>query len=88
MISLKNVDVWFQDEARFGQQNIATRLWTRKGTRQRLVKQQHFECAYLFGVVCPATADTEALTAPIINMDVMEKHLSLIYQKVPKDDTS
>ena len=83
-VSLKNVDVWFQDEARFGQQNTTTRLWATKGTRPRAVKQQQFEYAYLFGAVCPATGDTEALIAPIMNMDVMEKHLSLISQKVPK----
>ncbi len=39
-VSLKNVDVWFQDEARFGQQNTTTRLWAEKGTRPRAVKQQ------------------------------------------------
>ena len=83
-VSLKNVDVWFQDEARFGQQNTTTRLWAKKGTRPRAVKQQQFEYAYLFGAVCPATGDTEALIAPIMNMYVMEKHLSLISQKVPK----
>jgi hypothetical protein len=83
-VSLKNVDVWFQDEARFGQQNTTTRLWATKGTRPRAVKQQH-EYAYLFGAVCPATGDTEALIAPIMNMDVMEKHLSLISQKVSKE---
>ncbi|MBA6295644.1 transposase, partial [Colwellia sp. MB02u-9] len=83
-VSLKNVDVWFQDEARFGQQNTTTRLWATKGTRPRAVKQQQFEYAYLFGAVCPATGDTEALIAPIMNMDVMEKHLALIAQKVPK----
>jgi len=83
-ISLKNVDVWFQDEARFGQQNTTTRLWTTKETRTRTVKQQQFEYAYLFGAVCPATGDTEALIAPFMNMDVMEKHLSLISKKVPK----
>jgi hypothetical protein len=26
-IALDNVDFWFQDEARIGQQNTATRLW-------------------------------------------------------------
>ncbi|WP_404852052.1 transposase [Colwellia sp. MB3u-4] len=51
-VSLKNVDVWFQDEARFGQQNTTTRLWAKKGTRPRAVKQQQFEYAYLFGAVC------------------------------------
>jgi hypothetical protein len=89
-VSLKNVDVWFQDEACFGQQNTTTRLWATKGTRLRAFKQQQFEYAYLFGAVCPATGDTEALIAPIMNMnmnmnmDVMEKHLSLISQKVPE----
>jgi len=83
-VSLKKVDIWFQDEARFGQQNTTTRLWAEKGTRPRAVKQQQFEYAYLFGAVCPATGDTEALIAPFMNMDVMEKHLALISQKVPK----
>ena len=83
-IRLKNVDVWFQDEARFGQQNTTTRLWAEKGTRPSAVKQQQFEYAYLFGAVCPATGDTEALIAPCMNMDVMEKHLELISQKVPE----
>ena len=38
-IRLENVDVWFQDEARFGQQNTTTRVWARKGTRPRVVQQ-------------------------------------------------
>ncbi len=83
-ISLKNVDVWFQDEARFGQQNMTTRLWAEKGTRPRAVKQQQFEYAYIFSAVCPATGDTEALIAPCMNMNVMEKHLALISKKVPE----
>jgi transposase len=83
-VSLKNVDVWFQDEACFGQQNTTTRLWAEKGTRPRAVKQQQFEYAYLFGAVCPSTGATEALISPVMNMDVMEKHLVLISQKIPK----
>ncbi|MFT4746034.1 MAG: hypothetical protein ACI8XG_000102 [Congregibacter sp.] len=30
-ISLDKVDIWFQDKARFGQQNTTTRLWAEKG---------------------------------------------------------
>jgi len=82
-ISLKKVDVWFQDEARFGQQNTTTRLWAANGTRPRAVKQQQFEYAYLFGAVCPATGETEALISPCMNMDVMEQYLELISKKVP-----
>jgi hypothetical protein len=83
-VTLKNVDVWFQDEARFGQQNTTTRLWAVKGTRPRAVKQQQFQYAYLFGAVCPATGDTEAIIAPCMNMDLMEKHLALISKKIPE----
>ena len=35
-VALANVDVWFQDEARFGQQNTTTRLWARRGSRPEL----------------------------------------------------
>ena len=66
-IALKRVDIWFQDEARFGQQNTTTRIWSTKGSRPRVVKQQQFEYAYLFGAVCPATGETEALIAPWVN---------------------
>ncbi|XPF96058.1 transposase [Colwellia sp. RE-S-Sl-9] len=80
-VRLKEIDVWFQDEARFGQQNTTTRLWAEKGTRPRAVRQQQFEYAYLFGAVCPSTGATEALISPVMNMDVMEQHLALISQK-------
>ncbi|MDO6557550.1 IS630 family transposase, partial [Colwellia sp. 4_MG-2023] len=66
---LDKVDVWFQDEARFGQQNTTTRVWATKGTRPRVVRQQQFEYAYLFGAICPATGATEAIISPLSNSD-------------------
>ena len=52
-MSTDKVDVWFQDEARFGPQNTTTHVWSPVGARPRAVKQQQFEYAYLFGAVCP-----------------------------------
>ena len=75
------VDIWFQDEARFGQQNTTTRIWAAKGSRPRAVKQQQFEYAYLFGAVCPSTGETEALITPWVNKEVMQKHLALISKR-------
>jgi hypothetical protein len=66
-IALDKVDCWFQDVARIGQQNTTTRLWSMKGCRPRAVKQQQFDFAYLFGAVCPATGETEALIAPYVD---------------------
>ena len=74
----EDIDVWFQDEARFGQQNQTTKIWAEKGTRPRVVKQQQFEYGYLFGAVCPSTGQTEALVTPYVNKEWMTQHLKQI----------
>jgi len=84
-IPFDRVDIWFQDEARFGQQNTTTRLWAPKGSRPRAVRQQQFEYAYLFGAVCPATGATEALVTPFINQDAMRQHLKQISEATAND---
>lgn len=81
-IGLEDIDVWFQDEARFGQQNTTTRLWAERNTRPRAIKQQQFEYAYLFGAVCPSTGETEAIISPFVNQHVMKEHLLLISNRV------
>ena len=83
-IHLKNVYIWFQDEARFGQRNTTTKIWAEKGTRPRAVQQQQFEYAYLFGAVCINTGQTEALVMPFSNSEVMKAHLRLISDATPK----
>jgi transposase len=80
-VALDKVDIWFQDKARFGQQNTTTRLWATKGSRPRVVKQQQFEYVYLFGAVCPATGETEALIAPWVNREIMTHHLQQIAKR-------
>ena len=52
-LPLDRIDVWFQDEARFGQQNPTTRIWAETGTRPRIVKQQQFMDTYLARYVQP-----------------------------------
>ena len=36
-VDINDVDVWFQDETRIGQQGSTTRLWAKKGTRPRAI---------------------------------------------------
>ena len=79
----EDIDVWFQDEARFGQQNNTTRLWAPKGSRPRALQQQQFEYAYLFGAVCPSTGKTEALLTPFVNKAAMTQHLQQISKATP-----
>ena len=84
-IPLDRVDIWLQDEARFGQQNTTTRLWAETGSRPRAVKQQQFEYAYLFGSVCITNGASEALVVPFVNKDIMHLHLQQVSDRTAND---
>ena len=78
----KPIEVWFQDEARIGQQGTLTRLWARRGTRPRAPKDCRYAWAYLFGAVCPARATGAALVMPQANAQAMNAHLAEIGRTV------
>ena len=40
---LKKIEVWFADEARFGQQGTITRVWALCGSRPRVLRQTKYE---------------------------------------------
>ena len=82
-MQIKDVEIWFQDEARFGQQGSLSRLWAIKGTRPRAVRQQQFKYTYLFGAVCPERGDAVGLLLPYANKDTMEIHLRHISSQIP-----
>ena len=83
-ISIDAVDIWFQDEARVGQRGTVTRTWAAKGTRPRLIRQQQFEYAYIFGAVCPALDKAVGLILPVANTDAMLVHLEHISAAIPR----
>lgn len=78
------VDIWFQDETRVGQQGSLTRVWAEKGTRPRAIRQQQFECSYIYGAACPSTGQAVGLVLPCVNSAAMEIHMETIAQQVPK----
>lgn len=77
-LDLEAVEVWFQDEARVCQRGTVTRMWAPKGSRPRVIRQQQFEAAYVFGAVCPADGKAAALVMPKANSEGMQHHLDLI----------
>jgi transposase len=83
-ISIDVVDIWFQDEARVGQRGTVTRTWAAKGTRPRLVRQQQFEYAYIFGAVCPVRDEAVGLVLPFVNTKSMLVHLEHIAARIPE----
>ena len=69
------MEVWFQDEARIGQQGTLTRIWAERGSRPQAPHDTRYEWAYIFGAVCPSRAKTAALVMPYANTFAMNAHL-------------
>jgi hypothetical protein len=82
-ITIGQVEVWFQDETRVGQQGSLTRIWAIKGTRPRVVRQQQFLSTYIYGAVCPQRQVGAALIMPYANSDCMNLHLIEISHRLP-----
>lgn len=74
--------MWFQDEARVGQQGTLTRVWARRGTRPRSPRDTRYQWAYLFGAVCPARGAAAGLVLPLVNTEAMNAHLAEIARAV------
>ena len=68
---------------RIGQRGTQTRLWARKGTRPRVVRQQQSESAYIFGAVCPQHGSAVGLVMPQANTEAMAHHLQALSEAVP-----
>ncbi len=76
------IEVWWQDEARVGQQGTLTRVWAERGSRPPAPRDQRYTWAYLFGAVCPAGAIGAGLVLPTANAAMMNLHLDEISTQV------
>jgi hypothetical protein len=81
----KKIEVWFQDEARIGQQGTLTSVWAQKGSRPTAVKQTEYEWVYVFAAVNPVNGKSSAMIAPTVNTDYMNHHLRFISQEAGQD---
>jgi transposase len=76
------VEVWFQDEARFGQQGTLTRVWAKKGSRPRAVRQTQYEYLYVLGAVCPGSGQSVGLLAPYLDTVIVNRFLDLFAKEL------
>jgi DDE superfamily endonuclease len=78
----KPLELWWQDEARVGQQGTLTYVWAAKGSRPRRPRDLRYEWAYIFGAVCPDRDLGAALVLPSVNIAMMNRHLAEISSQV------
>ncbi|KAB0454041.1 MULTISPECIES: IS630 family transposase [Agrobacterium tumefaciens complex] len=81
----KQVEIWFQDEARIGQKNKITRRWARRGTRPSAPHDQRTKSAYIFGAICPKLGKAAALVMPWCDTYAMTRHLTEISRHVEEN---
>ena len=74
----KPLEIWFQDEARVGQQGTLTRVWAKRGLRPRAPRDTRYDWAYLFGAVCPERGAAAGLVLPFADTAAMNAHLAEI----------
>ena len=78
----KAIEVWFQDEARVGQQGTLAYVWARRGSCPVAVRDNRHDSAYLFGAICPHRAVGAAIIMPAVNSEAMAEHLREISTQV------
>lgn len=71
----ERVEVWFQDEARFGQQGTLTRVWAKTGSRPRAVRQTEYDYLHVLGAVCPDSGQSVGLLAPHLDTGIVNLFL-------------
>ncbi len=82
----KRVRIFFQDEARVGQQGTLTRVWAKRGSRPRAVKQTEYKWVYLWAAVEPATGELAAMISPDVNTERMSQFLEGLSSMLDADD--
>jgi hypothetical protein len=78
----REIEIWFQDEARVGQKNKITRRWAKRGSRPSAPRDQRTRSAWIFGAICPARGVGAGLVLPRCNTKAMQWHLEEISSQV------
>jgi transposase len=79
------IEIWFQDEARVGQQGTLSRVWAPIGSRPAMVRDNRRANAYIYGAICPCRRVGAALVLGTANTEAMNEHLKAISAQVAPD---
>jgi transposase len=77
------IRIYFEDEARFGQQGTITRVWARRGSRPRAVRQQGRTSLYVLAAVCVTTGAVSASLVSGLDIAVLNAFLRQVSHELP-----
>jgi hypothetical protein len=73
----KPVELWAQDEARFGLKPITRRAWSLRGHRPRSCGRTRYEWLYVYGFARPGTGQLVTILLPRVNAELMGQALAV-----------
>lgn len=82
----KQLRLFFQDEARFGQQGTTTNVWARTGSRPTAVRQTAYQYLWVSAAVCPETGLAEGLITSRLDTASVNAFLQQLSQRVGPDE--
>lgn len=66
----RRIEIWFQDEGRFGQKGRVAHRWWLRGERPLGLCDRRFKSVYIFAAACPESGSSFALVLPKANTRV------------------
>lgn len=81
----KILELWFQDEMRFGERNKTISQWKLRGTSYTQIQQTGFRNAYIFGSVNPESGQHVGLITNEISTEMMNLHLNHVSKAIQAD---
>jgi hypothetical protein len=84
--SAKQLQVYFQDESRFGQQGTTTSVWAKKSSRPTAIRQTKYQYLWVIGAVCPRTGHAEGLITPQLNTGIINLFLAQFSRTLSPDE--
>jgi transposase len=82
----RRLRVYFEDEARFGQQGTLTTVWAQRGSRPTAVRQTEYGYLWVLAVVCPETGHAEGLLSSRLNTSTVNVFLEQFSKTVPEGE--
>lgn len=79
----KKVEIYFQDETRYGQNTILTSIWTVRGQKPYFKKQFGYLNAWIYGAVNPQNGNHYGLVLPRLDGENMHVFLDNFSKSLP-----
>lgn len=81
----KEIEIWFQDEMRFGEKTQTSGQWKLCGTSYTQTKQLGYRNQYIFGAVNPKNGSHIGFVTDGISTDAMNIHLDLVSKGIREE---